>query len=606
MLLLLAPALALGAVEWCTHNTTDCSDTPQCMSMSDTELNFPCAPNAEPSNATLLAYNFKCSGTDLDIESHTMADCSGSVSTECQWEMGADGLLPPSGCHMPFVLGECKNLIEFMGMAVSMKFTGSCPSSSSGCMSYYNDAIAACDFDNPDNNDYSRFCSGACNAALTSAAAECTSTSTEVVGVKSMADQSLAVCSGCMSHALHFSSDCAELQDLLGEEDGEEDGMSGEEDGAELQDVSDISAMHAVVCGGGACYDRLTQASNDCAASNPNEAPLKSQSEMLLTLCSGCMSHVVHFSTDCAELQDVLGEEDGEEDGMSDISAMHAVAAVVCGGGACYDRLTQASNDCAASNPIEASLKNQSDRVLKLCSGCPALMVNAVDSCPGLAQMENPTGADVSKWCSGACKAAINSVSSGCDASQGDTEGEFKSGADNFLAYCQPPVVLTLTASGDPSDYADTTAIAASIATSAGVNVSLVTIEVAPGSVVITATIATPPSKTPAAVQSSLGSALGTDATTASAALGIPVQAAPAVAITPYPVPSPSPPPPQAPPPPPPPQAPPSPSTDDGGLPTGAIIGIAVGGGVLLLAVVVAVAGICCMKKNTKAISPEQ
>ena len=509
MLLLLAPALALGAVEQCTHYTADCSDTPQCMSMPDIMLSFPCAPDSElEPNATVLAYNYKCSGADLDIEYHTKADCSGSVSAECQWEMGADGLLPPSGCHMPYVLGECKNLIEFMGMAVSMKFTGSCPSSS-GCMSYYYDAIAACDFDNPDNNDHSRFCSGACNSALTSAAAECTSTSTELT-VKSMADQSLAVCSGCMSHALHFSSDCAELQDVLGEEDGEEDGMS------------DISAMHAVVCGGGACYDRLTQASNDCAASNPNEAPLKSQSDMLL----------------------------------------------------------------------------------KLCSGCQALMVNAVDSCPGLAQMENPTGADISKWCSGACKAAINSVLSGCDASQGDTEGEFKSGADNFLAYCQPPVVLTLTASGDPSDYADTTAIAASIATSAGVNVSLVTIEVAPGSVVITATIATPPSKTPAAVQSSLEADLGTDATTASAALGIPVQAAPTLAITPYPVPSPSPPPPQAPPSP---LAPPPPSTDDGGLPMGAIIGIAVGGGVLLLAVVVAVVvGICCMKKNTKAISPEQ
>ena len=132
---------------------------------------------------------------------------------------------------------------------------------------------------------------------------------------------------------------------------------------------------------------------------------------------------------------------------------------------------------------------------------------------------------------------------------------------------------------------------------------SLVTIEVAPGSVVITATIATPPSKNPAAVQSSLGSALGTDATTASAALGIIVQAAPTLAITPYPVPSPSPPPPQAPPSP---LAPPPPSTDGGGLPMGAIIGIAVGGGVLLLAVVVVVVvGICCMKKNTK-VSPEQ
>ena len=165
-------------------------------------------------------------------------------------------------------------------------------------------------------------------------------------------------------------------------------------------------------------------------------------------------------------------------------------------------------------------------------------------------QIETPTGANISQLCSGACKAAINSVSSGCDASMGTMQGEMKAGADQYLAYCQPPVVLTLTASGDPSDYADTTALAASIASSAGVNVSLVTIVVAPGSVVITATIATPPGTTPAAVESSLVSALGTNATTASAALGITVEAAPTVAITPYPVPSPSPPPPLSPPPP--------------------------------------------------------
>ena len=202
-------------------------------------------------------------------------------------------------------------------------------------------------------------------------------------------------------------------------------------------------------------------------------------------------------------------------------------------------------------------MRNMSDVLLKLCSGCQALMVNAFDSCPGLAEVENPTGAQLLQWCSGACKAAINSVSSGCDASQGATEGEFKSGADQYLTYCQPPVVLTLTASGDVGDYADTTAIAASIATSAGVDVTLVTIEVTPGSVVITATIATPPSTTPAAVQSTLGSALGTDAATASAAIGIPVEAAPTLAITPYPQLPPSPPPPEASPPP---LAPPPPS----------------------------------------------
>ena len=116
MLPLLAPALALGAVEQCMHFTADCSDTPHhCEPMSDTMLNFPCTPIAEPEpNAALLAYNYKCSGTDLDMESHTKADCSGSVSTECQWEVGVDGHYPPSGCHMPFVLGECKNVMEWL------------------------------------------------------------------------------------------------------------------------------------------------------------------------------------------------------------------------------------------------------------------------------------------------------------------------------------------------------------------------------------------------------------------------------------------------------------------------------------------------------------
>ena len=77
MLLLLAPALALGAVESCTYYTADCSDTPACTPTSDVMLNLRCAPDseAEPSS-TLLAYNYQCSGTVLDVEFHTMADLS--------------------------------------------------------------------------------------------------------------------------------------------------------------------------------------------------------------------------------------------------------------------------------------------------------------------------------------------------------------------------------------------------------------------------------------------------------------------------------------------------------------------------------------------------
>ena len=113
-------------------------------------------------------------------------------------------------------------------------------------MSYYYDAIAACDFDNPNNTDYSRYCSGACNTALTSAAAACTSP--EHAQIKAMAEQSLAVCSsGCMSHATSFASACPGVMTMDDPNEGE-DGMAT------------FLTAHAVVCGGGACYDLLTQA----------------------------------------------------------------------------------------------------------------------------------------------------------------------------------------------------------------------------------------------------------------------------------------------------------------------------------------------------------
>ena len=53
-------------------------------------------------------------------------------------------------------------------------------------------------------------------------------------------------------------------------------------------------------------------------------------------------------------------------------------------------------------------------------------------------------------------------------------------------------VVLTLTASGDVSDYSDTSSLQQGIATAAGVQASLVTISVAAASVIITAAIAVP------------------------------------------------------------------------------------------------------------------
>ena len=93
--------------------------------------------------------------------------------------------------------------------------------------------------------------------------------------------------------------------------------------------------------------------------------------------------------------------------------------------------------------------------------------------------------------------------------------------------------MLTLTVSGTPGDYADTSNLRQRIATAAGVDdASLVTISVAAGSVIITATIAVPASTTPAAVKTSLASTLGT-AAAASDALGITVESDPSITESP-------------------------------------------------------------------------
>ena len=89
-------------------------------------------------------------------------------------------------------------------------------------------------------------------------------------------------------------------------------------------------------------------------------------------------------------------------------------------------------------------------------------------------------------------------------------------------------MVLTLTASGSVSDYSDTSALQTSIATNAGVDAASVSIRVAAASVIITATIAVPASTTPAALQTTLTSTLGT-AAAASAALGIIVESDPSI-----------------------------------------------------------------------------
>ena len=89
-----------------------------------------------------------------------------------------------------------------------------------------------------------------------------------------------------------------------------------------------------------------------------------------------------------------------------------------------------------------------------------------------------------------------------------------------------------MTVSGSVSDFHETkkTSLRASIAAAAGVDASAVTVTVAAGSVLITATIAVPATTTPAAVWTTLSSTLGT-AISASTALGIAVVSIPTIVV---------------------------------------------------------------------------
>ena len=91
-------------------------------------------------------------------------------------------------------------------------------------------------------------------------------------------------------------------------------------------------------------------------------------------------------------------------------------------------------------------------------------------------------------------------------------------------------VLLTVTASGSVSDYANTSTLQESIATAADLEASAVIISVAAASVIITATIEVPTTTTAATVQARLSTSLAT-AAAASDVLGIPVEAVPVVLI---------------------------------------------------------------------------
>ena len=145
-----------------------------------------------------------------------------------------------------------------------------------------------------------------------------------------------------------------------------------------------------------------------------------------------------------------------------------------------------------------------------------------------------------------------------------DVEAPFKTAGLNYKRRLVPSplpspspsesVLLTVTASGSVSDYADTSSLQQSIAIAAGLEASAVTLSVAAASVIITATIEVPMTTTAATVQAVLSASLATPAT-ASAVLGITVEAVPVVLIA-YPPSQPPLSPPQPPSPPRPPLAP--------------------------------------------------
>ena len=105
--------------------------------------------------------------------------------------------------------------------------------------------------------------------------------------------------------------------------------------------------------------------------------------------------------------------------------------------------------------------------------------------------------------------------------------------------------MVTLTANGGVTDYPDSVQLdlKQNFASAAGVDKSLVTVDVAAGSVVITANIAVPASTTATAVQDMLSSNLGTPAL-ASNALGINIVTDPSITVDAPPTPPPPPTPP--------------------------------------------------------------
>ena len=105
--------------------------------------------------------------------------------------------------------------------------------------------------------------------------------------------------------------------------------------------------------------------------------------------------------------------------------------------GACNAALNTASNGCSASVTDEAQAKQNADQMLSYCSGSSACIPSYM-SMQAECDLANFDGTDTTRFCNGACNAALNTVSNGCSASVTD-EAQAKQNADMMLSYCSGP-----------------------------------------------------------------------------------------------------------------------------------------------------------------------
>ena len=106
--------------------------------------------------------------------------------------------------------------------------------------------------------------------------------------------------------------------------------------------------------------------------------------------------------------------------------------------GACNTALNTASNGCSASVTDEAQAKQNADQMLSYCSGSSACIPSYM-SMQAECDLANFDGTDTTRFCNGACNAALNTVSNGCSASVTDgvpSEAEAKQNADMMLSNC--------------------------------------------------------------------------------------------------------------------------------------------------------------------------